>query len=155
MRYTAIVPANREELATQGSTDARETLRILLTAHCELTEVAADQAQQLRALLLRGDGADRTLGRGGLAYGVLAQLAHRRPPREATEGQVARFSEIQRLAEVLIAYRDELAANREHMAILVNQLAPGITAEPGMGPFKAAKAILDANTLALPNSSRL
>lgn len=149
MPYRGIVDADREDPAAQGAADAYETLRILLTAHCELTETAADQSQDLRALLLRGGPRDRHLSRGGLSYGVLFHLARRTSPTEASDAHVARNDEIQRLAQVLIAYRDELAANRDQMTTLVNQLVPGITDEPRMGPFTAAKAILDSGPFTL------
>ena len=155
MPYPGIADVDREAATARDDADAHATLRILLTAHYELTEMAAEQAQQLRALLLRGNGRDRNLSRGGLALNVLWHLARREPPHEATDHQIARNEEIRRLAAVLVAYRDELAANREHMATLVNDLVPGITAEPGMGPFKAAKAILDTGTFALDHSGNI
>jgi hypothetical protein len=149
MPHPGSVHADRTAPTPKGAADARDTLRILLTAHYELTEVAADQAQELRALLLRGNGTDRSISRGGLAFNVLGYLTRRVPPPEATDKHVARNEDIRRLAHVLIAYRDELSANRKHMTTLVNELVPGITAQPGMGPFKAAKAILDTDSFAL------
>jgi hypothetical protein len=143
MRYASIVHDNRESDPERSTTNPRDLLRVLLTAHCELTEVAADQLQQLRAMLLRGDNRDRRLGRSGLCQGALFALTDRKPPQDATDGQLARHDEIQRIAQVVIAYRDELSANREQMVVVVNELAPGMTAQPGMGPFRAAKAILD------------
>jgi hypothetical protein len=143
MLYTGVVHADRGEFATRSAPDSRSLLKILLAAHCELTEIAADQAQQLRAVLLRGDNRDRALGRSGLSHGVLSTLAYRNLPHGATDRQISRHGEVQRLAQVVIAYRNELAENRDHMATVVNDLAPGITGQAGIGPFKAAKAILD------------
>jgi hypothetical protein len=147
MRHAAIVHAGWGK-AARTAASAHELLGIVFTAHCELTEAASDQTHQLRALLLRGDGKDRTLGRSGLSHGTMSALAWRRSPRGANDQQLARNAEIRRLAQIIIAYRNELSANRDQMAMIVNELAPGITAQPGMGPFKAAKAILDSARLA-------
>lgn len=152
MRVSGIVYAGGGRAVARDADDAHEVLRILVTAHCELTEAAAEQAHQLRALLVRGNNDDRTLGRGGLGHGVLSTLASRNPPRDATNRQTVRHEEIRRLATVVTAYRDELSANRDQMMTVVNELAPGMTAQPGMGPFKAAQAILGAFRVAGPES---
>lgn len=144
MLHAGIVDTERERVRAHSAADPHALLKVLLTAHCELTEVAAEQAQLLRALLLRGNGGDRALGRSGLSHSALSTLLCRKPPRDASDGQMARHAEVQRIAHVILAYRDELAANREQMATVVNELSPGITARPGTGPFKAAKAILES-----------
>lgn len=147
MRYGGI--AHADPASSNARDGAREMLKVLVTAHCELTEVAAEQAQQLRALLLGGNNGDHALSRSGLSHSVLTTLANRKPPHPATDQQSRRHAEIQRLAQVVIAYRDELSVNRQQMATIVNELAPGITDRPGTGPFKAAKAILGST----PNPS--
>jgi len=144
MRYVGIAHAERAPAGISDVAASRETLRVLLTAHFELTEVASELAQQLRALLLRGNADDHALSRSGLSHTVLSTLANRKPPGDATLKQATRHGEIQHLAQVIMAYRDELSANRQQMATVVNELVPGITSQPGMGPFKAARAILDS-----------
>ena len=151
MQDTGVVRAGWAQTAASTDAGARDLLGILLTNHRELTEAAAGQTHQLRALLLRGDSGDRHFGRSGLSRGVLSTLAHRNPPSGATEKQTARHAEIRRVAEVVIAYRNELCANRNQMATIVEELAPGMTAQAGMGPFKAATAILDAALLDGPH----
>jgi len=145
MRYGGIAHADRAPAGASDMATSRDMLRVLLTAHCELTEVASELAQQLRALLLRGNADDHALSRSGLSHTVLSTLANRKPPRDATVQQATRHADIQHLAQVIIAYRDELFANRQQMATVVNDLVPGITSQPGMGPFKAARSILDSH----------
>jgi hypothetical protein len=145
MPSDGILHAVRGETAIRGAADVRVLLRNLVTAHRQLTEATNDQASQLRGLLLRGDNADRDLGRSGLGHGILCTLAHRPLPRDATGRQIDRHANIQRLARVVLAYRNELCANRDQMAAIVNELAPGVIAQHGVGPLKAAKSLLNAN----------
>jgi hypothetical protein len=149
MRYGGGI-AHADPASSEARDAARQMLKVLLTAHYELTEVAAEQAQLLRSLLLGGNNGDHALSRGGLSLTVLTALANRKPPHAATDQQMRRHKEIQRLAQVVLAYRDELSINRQQMATIVNELAPGITNRPGTGPFKAAKAILDSAQAPLP-----
>ena len=100
------------------------------------------QTNRLRALLLVGDDADRQIGRGGFTEGVLVGLIRRRPPRQATRQQSVRHAEIRRLA---LALRDAvrvLRANRAHLQAVVNDLGPGLTDRPGVGPISAAQVIV-------------
>jgi transposase len=152
MPSDGILHAVRGETAVHGIADVRPVLRMLVVAHRQLTEATNDQANQLRALLLRGDNADRDLGRSGLGHGILSTLAHRPLPRDATDRQADRHANIQRLAKVVLAYRKELCDNRDQMAAIVNELAPGVIAQHGVGPLKAAKAMLDATQDTVPHS---
>ena len=76
----------------------REALRILLGARHDLTVANTAQTNRLRALLLSGNDAERDMARVALTDPVLAAVARRRQPREASREQAVRHSEIQRLA---------------------------------------------------------
>jgi hypothetical protein len=102
------------------------------------------QVTELRALLLAGDPTDRALARGSLSATTLLRLVSRRAPHDPGSEQVTRAADIQRLARVVSDYRNELAANRDQLAALVNELAPGLTAQPGMGPVTAATIVLNS-----------
>jgi transposase len=63
-------------------------------------------------------------------------------PRGARREQAIRHAEIRRLA---VAVRDAgrvLKANRAELAAIVNDLVPGLTERPGIGPVSAAQAIV-------------
>lgn len=144
MEGIGVVHAGWATAAARSVTCDRDLLEILLAAHGELTAATAIQVTDLRALLLAGDDTDRGLARGGLSATTVLRLLRRRAPREASPAQIARTADIQRLAVVVSDYRTELAANRDQLATLVNELAPGLTAQHRMGPLTAAKTILNS-----------
>ena len=120
----------------------REALRILLTARQELTTTSTAQTNRLRALLRDGDDTDRRLARARLSEAVLGGLVRRRQAREASRQQAVRHAEIHRLALALRQARRALKANRDQLAAIVNDLVPGLTIQPGIGPVSAAQAIV-------------
>src|SRR6185503_8734827 len=108
-------------------------LRILLGARQELITTSTAQTNRLRALLLGGNDTDRTLARGALTEIRLAGLARRRPPREASREQAVRHAEIRRLALALRETARALKANRAQLQTIVNDVAPGLTEQRGIG----------------------
>lgn len=130
--------------AARGVSCDRDLLEILLAAHGELTAATTTQVTELRALLLGGDTADRSIARSSLSNTTVLRLVRRRAPHEHSPERVTRAADIQRLARMVSGYRNELAANRDQLATLVNELAPGLIAQPGLGPVTAAKIILNS-----------
>jgi transposase len=130
------------KLPTPRADGDREALRILLSARQELTTTATAQANRLRALLRDGDDQDRDLARGRLGDAVLAGLARRRPPRDASRALAVRQGELRRLAVALRDASRALKANRAELAVIVSDLTPGLTSRPGIGPVSAAQAIV-------------
>lgn len=131
-----------DKLPTPRADGDREALRILLCARQELTTTSTAQTNRLKALLRDGDDTDRCLARSELTRATLAELAKRRLPRGATRQQAIRHAEVHRLA---VAIRDAgqlLKANRAELAAIVNDLVPGLTERPGIGPVSAAQAIV-------------
>jgi len=120
----------------------REALRPLLCARDELTTASTGQTNRLKALLRDGDDTDRSLARGKLTERAFNELARRRQPREATRAQAVRHGEIRRLAVALRDGRRELKANRAQLQDIVNDLAPGLTDQRGIGPVCAAQVIV-------------
>ena len=120
----------------------REALRILLTARQELTTTSTAQVNRLRALLLGGEDTDRQLARGALTDAILAGLARRRGPRDASREHAVRQAEIRRIALAVREARRALLANRAQLQTIVDDLAPGLTDRPGVGPVSAAQAIV-------------
>lgn len=153
-----VVHAGWGAAAARGATCDRDLLKLLLAAHGELAAATAAQVTELRALLLAGDKTDRALARSSLSSAHLLRLVRRRPPQDASQTQIAHAADIQRLARVISDYRTELGAHRDQLAMLVNELAPGLTAQPGMGPITAAKTILNSTgigTTPIPNADRV
>lgn len=122
----------------------RESLRILLVAHRELTAATTTCTNELRALLLAGDSVDRALARGRLGDGALAELYLRIDPDESAGEDLARATEIRRLAIVVSAHRVQLATNRDQLRELVDHLAPGLTTRHRIGPVRAAEIIVSS-----------
>ena len=69
-------------------------------------------------------------------------MARRRLPAQASRDQAVRHAEIRRLAVVLRSAARELKANRDQLATIIDDLAPGLTDQPGIGPVSAAQAIV-------------
>jgi transposase len=123
----------------------REALRILLGARHELTVTSTAQINRLRALLRDGHDdtdTDRQLARAALTDATLTRLARRRLPRDASREQAIRHTEIRRLALAIHDARRALKSNRAQLQSIVDDLAPGLTQRPGIGPITAAQAIV-------------
>ena len=100
------------------------------------------QTNRLRALLRDGDDTDLALARGPLNDAVLAAIARRREPRDASRQQSVRHAEIRRLALALRESGRTLRTNRAQLQAISNDLAPGLTDRRGLGPVTAAQAIV-------------
>jgi transposase len=133
------MPASR--LPAPRADGDREALRILLGARRELTIARTRQVNRLRALLLSGDDADRTLSRGTLTDARLRAIAHRRARSPQTTEQSVRRAEARRLAVAIRAATAELAGNKHQLSTLVSALAPALVDKFGVGPVSAAQAI--------------
>jgi len=143
--HLAVLAALRlaaDRLPTPRADGDREALRILLGARQEMTSANTAQTNRLRALLLGGDDTDRALARGALTHTRLTELARRRLPREASREQATRHAEIRRLALALRETARALKANRAQLHTIVEDLVPGLTKRPGIGPVSAAQAIV-------------
>ena len=130
------------KLPTPRSDGDREALRILLCARQELNTTATAQTNRLRALLREGDDIDRRLARTRFSDTVLAGLARRRQPRDASRQQAVRYAEIRRLVLALRQAARALKANHDQLAAIVNDLVPDLMTQPGIGPVSAAQAIV-------------
>ena len=143
--HLAVLAALRldaDRLPTPRADGDREALRILLSARNELTTVSTAQTNRLRALLLNGEDPDRHLARAALTDPVLAGLARRRQPRDASCEQAVRHAEIRRLAIALRETARALKANRAQLHTIADGLAPGLTDLHGVGPVSAAQVIV-------------
>jgi transposase len=120
----------------------REALRILLSARQDINTASTAQMNRLRALLLAGDDTDRQAARRALTQTALANLARRRLAPGAARDRAVRHAEIRRLAQALREAERQLAANRTQLQAIVNDLAPGLTDRPGIGPVSAAQAVV-------------
>ena len=61
--------------------------------------------------------------------------------RDASREQAIRHAEIRRLALAIHDARQGLKSNRAQLQSIVDDLAPGLTQRPGIGPVTAAQAI--------------
>jgi transposase len=120
----------------------REALRILLGARQDMIIVSTAQVNRMRALLLAGNDSDRRAARGTLTVTALSALARRRLNASASRSEAIRHAEIRRLAIALRDAERQLAANRKQLQSVVDDLAPGLTQQHGIGPVSAAQAIV-------------
>lgn len=120
----------------------REALRILLNAREDLTTTKTAHTNQLRALLLAGSDSDRRAARSALTDQALTALCRQRPRTGASREQAVRQAEIRRLSTAVRDGNRQLAGNREQLLTIVDELAPGLTRRPGIGPVSAAQAIV-------------
>jgi transposase len=131
-----------DRLPTPRADGDREALRILLSARQEITTTTTGQINRLRALLRTGDDTERHMARGRLTPAALTTLIKRRLPRDASREQAIRHAELRRLALALREASHALKANRAQLLTIVNDLAPGLTSQRGIGPVSAAQAIV-------------
>jgi transposase len=137
-----VLRLDADRLPTPRADGDREALRILLGARRELTTVRTRQINRLRALLLTGDEADRSLARGPLTATRLAAISRRRGNADESVERAVRRAEARRLA---LAIRDagrELKTNKQQLADLVDGIAPGLRDKVGVGPVSAAQAVV-------------
>jgi transposase len=69
-------------------------------------------------------------------------LARRRAAREASREHAVRHAEIRRLALAVREATRALKANHTQLQAIVDELAPGLTDQPGIGAVSAAQAIV-------------
>ena len=120
----------------------RDALRILLGARHDLTVTSTAQINRLRALLRDGNDTDHQLARAALTDATLTGLARRRLPRDASREQAVRHAEVRRLALAIHDASRALKTNRAQLQSIVDDIAPGLTDRPGIGPVTAAQAII-------------
>ncbi len=138
--FALALPADR--LPTPRADGIREALRILLSARQEMVTTSTAQTNRLRALLLSGDDSDRDASRSALTDAALSKLARCRLRPDADRHDAIRHQEIRRLASALRDADRLLKANRRDLHELVEQIAPGLTDRPGIGPVSAAQVIV-------------
>lgn len=131
-----------DRLPTPRADGDREALRIVLNAYREITATRVRHLNELRALLVTGDDADRTLAVGVFTLGRLQRIAARRDRAGSTREQAVRRAEARRLALACRAGYYELKAHRKHLVELVNDLAPGMLTQAGVGPISAAQILV-------------
>jgi transposase len=129
-------------LPTPRADGDRDALRTLLIAREELSTTSTAQNNRLKALLRDGDDSDRALARGRFTTTDLEVMTHRHPDQHATRAQTVRDAETRRLATALRQARRELADNQTQLRRIVDDLAPGLTHQRGIGPISAAQAIV-------------
>ncbi|MGH2908967.1 MAG: IS110 family transposase, partial [Solirubrobacteraceae bacterium] len=138
----AVLRMDADRLPTPRADGDREALRILLSARAELVGTQTGQLNRLRALLLLGDDTERALSHGRVNRGWLAQITGRRGRGSDTREAVVRRAESHRLAGAIRAGERELKANRDQLADIVEDLAPGVLTRRGIGPVSAAQALV-------------
>lgn len=131
-----------DQLATPRSDSDREALRILLTARDQLTTSHTAATNQLKALLLTGDDTDRDLARQDMTLARLTPLTRRRGRTGESPHARIRRLELARLAGWLLHTHTQLRDNRANLVEILDQLTPGLTDAPGIGPVTAATAVV-------------
>lgn len=131
-----------DRLPTPRADGVREALRILLAARQEMVTTSTGQINRLRALLLSGGDDDRHASRSALTDTALSSLARRRLSPNADRHEAIRHHEIRRLAVAVRETARALKLNRRELHELVDEIAPGLTDRPGVGPVSAAQVVV-------------
>lgn len=132
-----------DRLPTPRADGDREALRILLGARKELGLTRRRALNQLRALLITGDDADRELNRPKQFSGKhLDGIIDRDPIHGETREQATRRAEARRLAIRIRDTTADLAVNTAQLTTIVTDLAPALLTKIGVGPVTAAQAIV-------------
>jgi transposase len=130
-----------DKLAKPRQRGARETLRILLTTREEALKARTQGMCQLHALVVGAPDVLRSRFRHLTTDKLVRRCSQlRRRPGQCLELKVTSggLRSVARRAEAL---RTEAAACEQELAQLVDDLAPSLTAEPGVGPIFAAQII--------------
>jgi transposase len=138
----SVLAMDPEKLPTPRADGDREALRILLTGYQDIIDAATARLNALRALLRTGDDTDRDLAEATDTIGWLTQIASRRGRTAETREQAIRRAEARRLALCCREAHRDRQHYRRQIADLVQSMAPGITAQHGVGPISAAQLIL-------------
>jgi len=134
--------AFERRLATPRAGGAREALRVLLATREQAIDVRRVGLNQLRALLVTApDGLRQRLS--GLSPRRLpARCARLRLPAGAGEAEQASVLTLRLCARRVIGATREAEALEREIERLVQALAPGLLAEPGVGPISAGFLLL-------------
>lgn len=138
----AVLGMNADRLPIPRADGDREALRILLCARRDLTQHQTANKNQLRALLLTGDDADRALTHGALTQARLTTIARRRGHPDQARVDTIRRTEAARLARAISQAERELTANTRQLHAIVQSIAPDLLTHYGIGPVSAAQAIV-------------
>lgn len=131
----------QDKIAKPRRRGAREALRILLSTREGALKARTQALCQLHALVVGAPDVLRTRFRHLTTDKLVGECQQlRRQPRQCLEHQVTcqALRSVARRAEAL---RAEAAACEQELARLVDELAPSLTAEPGLGPICAAQII--------------
>lgn len=143
--HLAVLFALRQDmdrLSVPRADGLREALRILLSAREELVTTSTGQINRLRALLLSGEDTDRRISRSAMNDATLSALSRRRLRPDADRPEAVRHQEIRRLAIAIRSAYRVLKSNKADLKALVDQIAPGLTDRPGIGPVSAAQVVV-------------
>ena len=128
-----------DQLAQPRRDGPRAALRTLTTARRLISTHRTANICALTALVRRENlGVD---ARRALTNGQIGQIAAWRPDTTLTSQAIAR-AEATRLANAITTADQQLAANKQQLAHLVDQLAPGMLAKPGYGPVSCANILV-------------
>jgi transposase len=137
-----VLALNADRLPIPRADGDREALRILLVGRRELVDTQVRRKNQLKALLLSGDQAERKLSHGMFTEAHLNAIIRRRGTGHETREQAVRRSEARRLAQAIRDGQRDLAANTTMLRELIDAIAPGLLDRRGIGPVSAAQAII-------------
>jgi transposase len=137
----SLLHADTGRLARVKAAGIRAGLHVLTTARRAMKKDSNRATQQLIALLrIHRLGID---AREKVSKASVEEIAAwRARTHDTIEVAIAR-AEAKRLARRIIPIQAELAENKQHIRQLVQQLAPTLLEQPGVGPVSAA-TILDA-----------
>lgn len=133
---------SRDQQATPRIGDAREALRMLVATRRSAVDSRRVALQQLRAFIVTApDPLRRELGRLSEAR-LLARCARLRIQAHHDRAERALRLALRTCAQRALQARDETDMLDKEITSLVDELAPGLRDEPGVGPISAAQVLI-------------
>jgi hypothetical protein len=121
---------------------AREALRVLMVARRSAVDTRACALTQIAALVVAAPDRLRQRLRGLPRGLLLRRCAALRPRANADPVLAATASALGSLARMALGATAEAAAHERDIRAQLEQIAPGLMAEPGVGPITGAQLVL-------------
>lgn len=131
----------REHLAQPRRRGPREALRVLLTTREGAVQARTKTINHLKALVVNAPEAERRQLHPLPTGALLKRCAHLRASGARSVEQRFTLVALRSTAQRALALHSEVAALEAHLEALIQDLAPALLAEPGVGPISAAQLL--------------
>jgi hypothetical protein len=132
----------RTHQASPRADGEREALRVLMVARSSAVEARARAITQIKSLVVLAPDQVREPLRGLSRAALVRRCAAMRPARHHDPALAATAAALRSLARLALAATAEAAAHERAIAQALERIAPGLGAEPGVGPITGAQLVI-------------